>query len=98
MLEWAELERVRAENVKVVLFCGGLGLRMRDVAEAEDLVEEPFQRLIGCEQLLAHRYQGFWTSMDTFKDRQRLQAVYAGGHPPWAVWLQSAAPAASPAA
>jgi glucose-1-phosphate cytidylyltransferase len=59
------------------------------IGEGEELVEEPFQRLIAQEQLLAHRYEGFWTSMDTFKDQQTLESLYQGGRPPWAVWRQA---------
>ncbi len=53
----------------------------------EDLVEEPFHRLINEEQLLAYRYEGFWTAMDTFKDYQMLEGLHASGRAPWEVWL-----------
>jgi glucose-1-phosphate cytidylyltransferase len=56
------------------------------IREGEDLVEEPFQRLLADDQLLAYRYEGFWTAMDTFKDLQNLQALHDGGAPPWAPW------------
>jgi glucose-1-phosphate cytidylyltransferase len=52
----------------------------------QELVEAPFKRLIAEEQLLAHRYSGFWATMDTFKDQQRLEALYGSGQPPWAIW------------
>ena len=52
----------------------------------EELVHEPFQRLITDNRLLAHRYEGFWAPMDTLKDRQTLQILAESGHPPWAVW------------
>lgn len=52
----------------------------------EDLVHEPFQRLIELRQLLAHRYEGFWAPMDTLKDKQNLEILAEGGRPPWAVW------------
>ena len=35
---------------------------------------EPFRRLIEKDQLIAHRYDGFWAPMDTLKDRQMLEA------------------------
>jgi glucose-1-phosphate cytidylyltransferase len=55
--------------------------------EGEDLVLEPFQRLIRQNQLLAYRYRGFWMAMDTFKDKQRLENLQvARGVAPWAVW------------
>jgi glucose-1-phosphate cytidylyltransferase len=58
------------------------------IEEGEELVREPFARLIAEEQLLAYRYQGFWAPMDTLKDHQELEALYASGSPPWAVWTQ----------
>ena len=52
----------------------------------EELLHEPFQRLVGMEQLLAYKYDGFWAAMDTFKDKQMLDDVYAKGDAPWQVW------------
>ncbi len=51
-----------------------------------ELVEEPFQRLIKEEQLTAYVYDKFWACMDTFKDKQMLEDLYASGNVPWAVW------------
>ena len=56
------------------------------VREKEELVAEPFQRLIQEEQLVAYPYDGFWESMDTFKDKQRLESLSASGSAPWEVW------------
>jgi glucose-1-phosphate cytidylyltransferase len=58
--------------------------------EGEELVEQPFQRLIQHKQLLAYRYTGFWGCMDTFKDKQALDDMYARGEAPWEVWKKSA--------
>lgn len=52
----------------------------------EELLHEPFQRLVSQEQLLAYKYDGFWAAMDTFKDKQMLDDVYARGDAPWQVW------------
>jgi glucose-1-phosphate cytidylyltransferase len=54
--------------------------------DGEELLHEPFQRLVSKEQLLAYKYDGFWAAMDTFKDKQMLDDVYAKGHAPWQVW------------
>jgi len=56
------------------------------IEEGEDLVEEPFQRLIQAQQLVAYRYDGFWIAVDTAKDKQRVDELYASGKPPWLVW------------
>lgn len=52
----------------------------------EELVEQPFQRLIQKGKLMAHLHEGYWACMDTFKERQELEDVFSGGHAPWAVW------------
>jgi glucose-1-phosphate cytidylyltransferase len=54
--------------------------------EGEELVDEPFARLIQEQRLMAYKYQGYWTCMDTFKDRQNLDDLYNGGQAPWEVW------------
>jgi len=56
------------------------------IREKEELVGAPFQRLITEKQLIGYRYDGFWESMDTFKDKQHLESLYAGGTAPWEVW------------
>jgi glucose-1-phosphate cytidylyltransferase len=53
---------------------------MRD---GEELVIEPFNRLIKDNQLMAYRYQGFWRAMDTLRDRQLLEELVERGEMPW---------------
>ena len=52
----------------------------------DELVEAPFRRLIEQDRLLAYAYSRFWACMDTFKDKQRFDDMYARGETPWAVW------------
>ena len=69
---------------------GGFFIFRRDIfrylRKGEDLVEEPFQRLIAERRLIAYRYDGFWMAVDTAKDMDRVDTLYAVGHPPWMVW------------
>lgn len=69
---------------------GGCFLFTRDIFSyikpGEELVEQPFDRLIKKEQLLAYRYNGFWACMDTFKDKEMLENLYARGDAPWELW------------
>jgi glucose-1-phosphate cytidylyltransferase len=58
----------------------------------EELVEEPFARLIAARQLMAYRYNGFWAPMDTLKDKTNLDTLAETSRPPWAVWMDAAAP------
>ena len=51
----------------------------------EELVREPFQRLINQKALIAYKYSGFWQCMDTLKDKQRLEELNQEAAP-WKVW------------
>ncbi|MBE0568179.1 MAG: glucose-1-phosphate cytidylyltransferase [Deltaproteobacteria bacterium] len=55
-------------------------------SDGEELVEEPFRRLIEKGELITYKHDGFWASMDTFKDRQQLAELYQKGKAPWQVW------------
>jgi len=39
--------------------------------------------LAGKRMLHAYRHEGFWKSMDTSKDQEELEKLYANGNPPW---------------
>jgi glucose-1-phosphate cytidylyltransferase len=69
---------------------GGFFLFRREIfqyiKEGEELVEEPFHRLISEGQLLAYSHNNFWACMDTFKEMQVLEDLYSRGKAPWAVW------------
>jgi glucose-1-phosphate cytidylyltransferase len=54
--------------------------------DGEELVEEPFRRLIGASQLMAYQYDGYWACMDTYKEKQDLDDVFGRGNAPWVVW------------
>lgn len=62
--------------------------------EGEELVAEPFQRLIARQQLAAHHYDGFWACMDTFKEKQLLEDLHAQENAPWEAWAPRPAPIA----
>lgn len=65
------------------------------IQPGDELVREPFQRLIEKRALLAHKYAGFWQCMDTFKDKQRLEELNQGPAP-WKVWNHNALAAGQP--
>jgi glucose-1-phosphate cytidylyltransferase len=66
---------------------GGYFLLRREIfdymQDGEELVLEPFKRLIEADQLLAYKYEGFWRCMDTLKDRQVLEDMVEHGKTPW---------------
>jgi glucose-1-phosphate cytidylyltransferase len=55
----------------------------------DELVVEGFERLCRSQRLYAHMHEGFWSCMDTFKEKQELDRLTATGEPPW--WPRRAA-------
>ena len=70
------------------LWCnGGFFVLRREIFEymkdGEELVDEPFHRLIAEGKLWTYRHTGFWRCMDTFKDWKMLDDLYGTGARPW---------------
>jgi glucose-1-phosphate cytidylyltransferase len=55
------------------------------INDGEELVLEPFSRLIKEEKLLAYRHQGFWRAMDTLSDKRILEEMVERGEMPWRI-------------
>lgn len=47
---------------------------------------EPMETLAQMNQLNAYRHDGFWQPMDTLRDKQLLEEMWASGNAPWKVW------------
>jgi glucose-1-phosphate cytidylyltransferase len=56
------------------------------INEGDELVDQPFQRLIQKRLLATYRHTGFWQAMDTFKDKIAFDRLDATGNCPWIVW------------
>ncbi len=50
------------------------------------LEEEPLRRLAADGQVALYRHENFWACMDTFKDVERLNAMWDQGDHPWKTW------------
>ncbi|MBT7691533.1 MAG: glucose-1-phosphate cytidylyltransferase [Gemmatimonadales bacterium] len=48
--------------------------------------DEPLRLLAERDQLRAFHHDGFWQPMDTLRDRNHLEELWASGSPPWRVW------------
>jgi len=87
---------VRRPHASGLWINGGYFIFRREIFDylrpGEELVEEPFQRLIAEELLITYPYDGFWAPLDTLHDRERLEALAAGPRPPWALWLREPEP------
>jgi len=75
-----------------VLINGGFFIFRKEIfdymKDGEELVEEPFRRLISEKQLIGYTYNNFWC-MDTFKEHQELNDMCNEGNAPWEVWKKS---------
>ncbi len=58
----------------------------RYINPGEELIYEPFQRMIAEGKVWSQRYPGFWQCMDTFRDKQILDELEASGSAPWCLW------------
>jgi len=87
----ADMKDIRQANIRIN---GGYFAFKRDIfryiKDGEDLVEEPFRRLIQERQLVTYEYDGFFAAMDTFKEKQALEEMYATGRALWEVWKNGA--------
>ncbi len=50
------------------------------------LEQEPLERLAADGQLMAFRHSGFFQPMDTMRERDVLESLWAEGHAPWKKW------------
>lgn len=57
--------------------------------DGEELVVEPFHRLIKENKLIGYKYDKFWYCMDTFKEQQELNDMFDQGNAPWEVWKRA---------
>jgi glucose-1-phosphate cytidylyltransferase len=55
--------------------------------ENEELIVQPFQRLMQKRQVVGVPHDGFWRSMDTFRDKVELDELLSHGRAPWQLWL-----------
>jgi glucose-1-phosphate cytidylyltransferase len=87
-----EVTAIRPVSETELTINGGYFVFRRELFDfiypGDELVNEPFARLIKKHRLLGYRYDKFWV-MDTFKEQQQLSDVYASGCAPWEVWNRS---------
>jgi glucose-1-phosphate cytidylyltransferase len=84
-----QVREMRSSDRSDIWINGGYFLLRKEIfnymREGEELVIEPFRRLVENGQLVAYKYEGFWRSMDTLKDRQVLEDMVEQGKMPWRV-------------
>ena len=84
------VERIQQLNQTPLRINGGFFVFKNEIFNyinpGEDLVYEPFQRLIDKRELIAYPYDGFWASLDTYKDKQRLDELASRDSSFWEIW------------
>jgi glucose-1-phosphate cytidylyltransferase len=65
-----------------------LDRKVLELIEGDQTVweREPIETLASTGQLAAFRHAGFWQPMDTLRDKQTLEALWASGRAPWKTW------------
>ncbi|MBE0447658.1 MAG: glucose-1-phosphate cytidylyltransferase [Actinobacteria bacterium] len=57
------------------------------ISDEQTILErEPLERLAADGQLVAFKHEGFWQPMDTLREKQMLESLWASGNAPWKVW------------
>jgi glucose-1-phosphate cytidylyltransferase len=79
-------EKPRSEHwINGGFFCFEHGVL--DYLRPDSVLErEPLERLANDSELRAHRHEGFWECMDTYKDAVALNDLWASGDAPWRAW------------
>jgi glucose-1-phosphate cytidylyltransferase len=59
-----------------------------DRIEGDDTIWErgPLEGLAADGELAVYRHPGFWAAMDTLRDKNFLESLWASGKAPWRVW------------
>lgn len=52
------------------------------------LEREPMERAAKDGQLMAYKHKGFWRCMDTAREKEELERLWAAGQAPWKVWAE----------
>lgn len=62
--------------------------KVLDYIEGDNTVFErsPLEKLVEEGQLMAFRHRGFWQCMDTMRDKERLETLWASKKAPWKRW------------
>ncbi|MCM0083333.1 glucose-1-phosphate cytidylyltransferase [Geomonas sp. Red32] len=88
--EGRRVEKIEYVQDSEMYINGGFFIFHRDIFQyindGEELVVEPFQRLIEERMLMGYKYDRFWHCMDTYKEQQELNEMYEKGDAPWEIW------------
>jgi len=47
---------------------------------------DPVEGLVADGQMMGYHHEGFWSGMDTLREKRMLEALWSEGNAPWRVW------------
>jgi glucose-1-phosphate cytidylyltransferase len=81
-----QIERIEKSELRIN---GGFFIFKNEIFDliekGEDIIEA-LKRLAERQELVEYKYDGFWASMDTYKDKARLDKMAETGKAPWEIW------------
>ena len=65
-----------------------LNPKIFDYIDGDSTVFErgPLERLAAAGELMSYSHHGFWQCMDTKREKDKLEELWASGHAPWKIW------------
>lgn len=65
-----------------------LNPKVIDYIDGDETIWErsPVEQLARDGQLMGYRHYGFWSCMDTLKEKNILEELWSSGKPPWKIW------------
>lgn len=59
-----------------------------DYIDGDDTIleKDPMKKLLDKQQLMAYTHKGFWQCMDTLREKEKLEKLWADDNAPWKIW------------
>lgn len=82
--------REKSDNDGSMINAGFMVLESKvfDYIEGDSTIfeKEPLEKVASIGELKAYKHEGFWQCMDTQRDKQKLEELWASGKAPWRKW------------
>lgn len=81
-------EKARADSAWVNAGFMVMNRRVFDyLGDGSEMLEAgPFEKIAGDGEMAAYKHDGFWSPMDTLRDKIYLEELWESGKAPWRVW------------
>lgn len=81
-------EKARADSAWVNAGFMVLNRKIFDyLGEGNEMLEAgPLETVAGEGEMMAYKHEGFWSPMDTLRDKEYLEGLWESGQAPWKVW------------